>query len=88
MKKASKWPASNFTCRLLVAGYLLDLLFDNDDGSNIFLRNFGEVLLDYKRRIPEDSILQTRRCEDLKFNTVSETLDNNYIFIPLMPTKT
>jgi hypothetical protein len=30
-----------FRCRLLLCGFLRGLLFDFEDGSNMFLRNFG-----------------------------------------------
>jgi hypothetical protein len=34
-----------------------DLLFDPEDGSNMFLQNIGKLLLDYTASYLEDSII-------------------------------
>jgi hypothetical protein len=47
-----------------------DLLFDPEDGSSTFVQSFDE-LLTTRRHITKDNILQSYRCEKLKFNIVN-----------------
>jgi hypothetical protein len=37
--------------------YFLDLVFGRKDGSNVFLRNFSELLTEYMVAYPEDRAL-------------------------------
>jgi hypothetical protein len=57
-------------CCLLLADFLLDLLFDPKPGSDLFLRNVGLswTPLLYK---PVDHILHSHRCENTKSNYIT-----------------
>jgi hypothetical protein len=35
------WPQAGSACGLLHAGFLFDLLFEPDDGGDVFFRNIG-----------------------------------------------
>jgi hypothetical protein len=48
------------TCNLHFAGFLLGLLFDQEDRGRIFLQNICELLSDYTVLIPKDDILQPK----------------------------
>jgi hypothetical protein len=48
---------------LLIPGFFLGLFFDPEYGGSTFLRNGGELLLNY---MPEDSFLHSHQCENLK----------------------
>jgi hypothetical protein len=50
-----------FTCRLLLAGYLLYLLFSLEDEGSLVLRNVGEFIPDYM--VSQSS----HRCENLNY---------------------
>jgi hypothetical protein len=42
----SRWQ-SETACNLLLAGILISLLFDPEDGGSMFLQNIGSLLSDY-----------------------------------------
>jgi hypothetical protein len=44
-------------CYLLHAGFMLGVLFDPEDGGDIFLRNVGRLSTDYTALYPEDGDL-------------------------------
>jgi hypothetical protein len=46
-KKTSRKPACSRACYLLRAGFLLDLFFETENGSDMFFRNVGLLSTDY-----------------------------------------
>jgi hypothetical protein len=57
----------NSACRLLLADFLLRVPFDPEDQDYLLFQNMG--LFPYTRlNNPEDHILYSHRCENLKSN--------------------
>jgi hypothetical protein len=56
-------------CRLLLAGFLLSLLFYPEDGVIKLLRNVGRLLPDYMGSHPWREYVHNHRCENLTPNT-------------------
>jgi hypothetical protein len=54
------------TCRLLQAVLLLGLLFDGEDGGDVFLRNSVDFQRTIRRYIPEDRTLYNYCCENFQ----------------------
>jgi hypothetical protein len=57
--------SSSSACCLLHARFLLGLLFETDDGGDMFFRSRRNILPDYMAR---DRNLRSHRCENLKCN--------------------
>jgi hypothetical protein len=51
---------------LLARWFLARLVFDPEDGGDIFLRNVGSYIWTIRRYIPEDEKVHNYRCESLK----------------------
>jgi hypothetical protein len=47
MELLNTYTVSKSACLLLLAGFILDLLFNPEDGSSMFLQNTNGLLLDY-----------------------------------------
>jgi hypothetical protein len=55
-------------CCFLVAGYLLGVLADPEDGGSTFFPNAVEFYEITRHHIPEDNSLHSHHCEVLKSN--------------------
>jgi hypothetical protein len=51
-RRVSQQRVGGFVCCLLLAGYVLGLLFDPEDGDSTFPRNVNQLLPDYTKSIP------------------------------------
>jgi hypothetical protein len=52
MKSSIFWDSESSACYLLHAIFLRGLVFDPEDGGDMFLRNFGYILKDYMELYP------------------------------------